>query len=93
MSNSVIRFISQIGACVVLEEPRRVLSVGYNGLPHGHKEIAAIRRGTLERLCARKPKNRFGMGKMLCSFYNVVVVNFESGDHWVCRTASAAPVQ
>ena len=85
MSNSVILFISQIGACVVLEEPRRVLSVGYNGLPHGHKEIAAIQCGNLE--------NRFGMGKMLCSFYNVVVVNFESGDHWVCRTASVAPVQ
>ena len=27
--------ISQVGACIVLKEPRRAISVGYNGLPNG----------------------------------------------------------
>ena len=35
----------QVGACVVLEEPRRVLSVGYNGPPDRHRDK------NLSRMC------------------------------------------
>ena len=27
--------IFEVGACIVLKEPRRAISVGYNGLPNG----------------------------------------------------------
>ena len=32
----------QVGACVVLQEPHRAISVGYNGLPDGRKDESAI---------------------------------------------------
>ena len=32
----------QVGACVVLQEPRRAISVGYNGLPDGRKDHSGI---------------------------------------------------
>ena len=34
--------ILQVGACVVSENPRRALTVGYNGLPNGHTDSDAL---------------------------------------------------
>ena len=33
----------QVGACVVLQEPHRAISVGYNGLPDGRKDESALK--------------------------------------------------
>ena len=32
----------QVGACVVLEEPRRILSVGYNGPPEDERTSKSV---------------------------------------------------
>ena len=36
---------SQVGACVVLENPRRAISVGYNGLPDARKNSSGTSYG------------------------------------------------